>query len=46
MKKDISETEWELVESLRNFRKSRHNPSLELEEYIDELVDILKETEI
>lgn len=46
MKKEITEKEWELIEALRNYRKSRHNPSLELEEYVDELVDLLKENEI
>lgn len=46
MKKEITEKEWELIEALRNYRKSRHNPSLKLEEYVDELVDILKENEV
>lgn len=45
MKKEITEKEWELLEALRNFRKSRHNPSFELEIYIDSLVDELKEEE-
>lgn len=43
MKKEITETEWELIETLRNFRKAKHNPSEQLEFYIDELVDNLKE---
>jgi len=43
--KKISEKEWELIEALRNFRKSKHNPSIQLELFIDQLVDELKETE-
>ena len=43
MKKEITEKEWELIEALRNYRKSMHNPSLELEYYIDDLIDSLKE---
>lgn len=43
MNKKITEKEWELIEALRNFRKSRHNPSVQLEFYIDQLVDELKE---
>ncbi len=41
--KIITDNEWELIEALRNFRNSRHNPSVQLELYIDELVDRLKE---
>lgn len=43
--KKLTEKEWELIEALRNFRNSRHNPSDELELYIDRLVDELKENE-
>ena len=43
MKKEITEKEWELLEALRNFRKSKHNPSIQLELFIDLLVDELKE---
>lgn len=43
MKKEITEKEWELLEALRNFRKSKHNPSIQLEIFIDQLVDELKE---
>ncbi|MDE6392458.1 MAG: hypothetical protein K2L59_04220 [Muribaculaceae bacterium] len=46
MKKEITEKEWELIEALRNYRRARHNPSLALENYIDVLVDELKETEV
>lgn len=45
MKKELTETEWELIEALRNFRKSYHNQSVQLELYIDELVDRLKDNE-
>ncbi len=41
--KRITEKEWELIEALRNFRRSRHNESLQLELFIDQLVDELKE---
>lgn len=41
--KQITEKEWELIDALRNFRNSRHNPSIQLELYIDRLVDELKE---
>lgn len=43
MKQKITEKEWELLLALRNFRKSQHNPSIQLEIYIDQLVDELKE---
>lgn len=46
MKKEVTEKEWELIEALRNYRKSKHNPSIEFEEYVDELVDFLKENEV
>ncbi len=45
MKKEITNKEWELLEALRNFRKSKHNPSIQLELYIDQLVDELKEND-
>ncbi len=41
--KRVTEKEWELIDALRNFRKSKHNPSTQLELYIDQLVDELKE---
>ena len=43
MKEEITEKERELIQALRNFRKSRHNPSWEIEGWIDQLVDELKE---
>ena len=41
--KRITEKVWELIEALRNFRNSKHNPSVQLELFIDQLVDELKE---
>ena len=41
--KQITEKEWELIETLRNFRNSRHNASVQIELFIDQLVDELKE---
>jgi hypothetical protein len=32
-KRSITEQEWELIEAIRNYRKSQHNPSLQLEWY-------------
>ncbi len=43
--KKLSEKEKELIEALRNFRRSKHNPSWELEQFIDQLVAELKEEE-
>lgn len=45
MKKEITETEWELIQALRNYRKSYHNISAQLEFFIDTLVEILKSPE-
>lgn len=42
MKKELTELEWELIQAIRNFKKSRHNPSVQLEAYIDYLVEELK----
>lgn len=42
MKKEITEKEWELIEAIRNYRRSRHNPSAQLEMFIDCLVEALK----
>lgn len=41
--KTITDKEWELIEALRNYRNSQHNPSIQIELYIDQLVDELKE---
>lgn len=42
MKKEITEMEWDLIQAIRNFRKSKHNPSAQLEIFIDYLVEALK----
>lgn len=42
-KEELTETEGELIEALRDFRNSYHNQSIQIELYIDELVDKLKE---
>lgn len=42
-KEKLTETERELIQALRNYRNSYHNQSIQLELYIDELVDKLKE---
>lgn len=42
MKKEITETEWELIQALRNYKRSKHNPSVQLELFIDYLVEVLK----
>jgi hypothetical protein len=33
MKKEITEEQWELLEAIENFKKSKHNPSIQLEWY-------------
>lgn len=38
----ITENEWELIQMIRNFRNSRHNPSIELEMEVDEFYEQLK----
>lgn len=43
--KKLTEKEKELIEALRNFRNSKHNPSWELEQFIDQMVAELKEAE-
>lgn len=45
MKRELTDTEWDLIQALRNYRKSYHNISAELELYIDMLVELLKEKE-
>lgn len=39
MKRDLTEQEWELLEAIRNFKNSRHNPSAQLEAYALQLFD-------
>ena len=43
--KKLTRKENELIEALRNFRNSKHNPSFELEMFIDQLVAEFKEKE-
>ncbi len=40
-KRFLTEKEWELIETIRNFKKSKHNYSFELELYVRELFEIL-----
>lgn len=44
MKRQLPEREWELIESIRNYRKT-YPPSVELEMYIMMLLDILMDKE-
>ena len=39
--KALTKMEWELIESIRNFKNSKHNPSIRLEWYIRQLFEIL-----
>lgn len=41
----LSPKEAELIQGLRAFRNARHNPSWEIEEYLDTLYNELKEEE-
>lgn len=41
--KKLTEKEHDLIQALRNFRNSKHNPSFDLEQYIDQLVAELKD---
>ena len=41
----LSEKEWQLIEALRNFRKTKHNPAIELELFVDSLYEKLKEAD-
>ena len=40
-KREVSEKEFELLEAIRNYKKSLHNPSCQLEEYAQELFNEL-----
>ncbi|MBF0649181.1 hypothetical protein IR083_10145 [Dysgonomonas sp. GY75] len=40
-KKVLTEEEWELIEAIRNFRNSKHNPSEQLEWYALKLFENL-----
>ena len=39
----LSEKEWELIEAIRNFRKSKHNYSIAFELFVDSLYENLKQ---
>jgi len=39
--KILIEKEWELIEAIRNYKKSKHNRSLELEWYARQLFENL-----
>jgi hypothetical protein len=39
----LTEKEFELIEAIRNLKKSRHNPSIELELYVMQLIDEMLE---
>jgi hypothetical protein len=39
----LTEQEFELIETIRNFKKARHNPSAEMEWYIRKLFEDLIE---
>lgn len=41
----LSPREAELIQGLRAFRNAKHNPSWEIEEYLDALYNELKETD-
>lgn len=41
----LTDKETELIQGLRNLRNSTHNPSLELEWYLDTIYQDLKERE-
>jgi hypothetical protein len=38
-KKILTEKEWELIEAIRNYKKSQHNPSPQLEWYVLKLFE-------
>ena len=40
-KRNLTEKEWDLIEAIRNYKKSMHNPSLELEWYVLQLFENL-----
>jgi len=43
-KTNLTEQEWELIEAIRNFQKSKHNYSFEMETYVRELFDSMLES--
>ena len=40
-KRNLTEEEWDLIEAIRNYKNSKHNPSFELEWYALQLFENL-----
>jgi hypothetical protein len=40
-KRNLTEKEWELIEAIRNFKKTKHNYSFQFELYLRELFESL-----
>ena len=40
-KRALTEKEWELIEAIRNYKNSQHNPSQQLEWYVLKLFENL-----
>jgi len=40
-KRNLAENEWELIEAIRNYKNSQHNPSQQLEWYALKLFENL-----
>ena len=40
-KRSLTEEEWELIEAIRNYKNSQHNPSPQLEWYVLKLFENL-----
>jgi hypothetical protein len=40
-KRNLTEKEWELIEAIRNYKKSQHNPSQQLEWFVLKLFENL-----
>jgi len=41
IKQELTEKEWELIQAIRNYQNSKHNPSQQLEYYILKLFEAL-----
>ena len=41
VKQELTEKEWELIQAIRNYQNSKHNPSQQLEYYILKLFEEL-----
>jgi len=40
-RKRLNDKEWDLIEAIRNYKNSHHNPSIELEWYVRKLFEIM-----